>query len=237
MGSGLTVNGKTLRATFLRVSSAGLILGVCSGLSGCMSSPTYGTGRSSGEQLADDLTGIMSIQPKRRAAIAYQPRPDLVKPAPGSKLDLPPPQESIASNNPQWPESPEQRRARIRADADANRDKVGFQPQVVSDGEATDVVDRPSAQSQYSSRLADQGMTPDKQSPGQQRSEFKKRLAETQQGSPTNRKYLSEPPLAYREPAGTAATGDLGEDEAVKERRLKAEAKKKAGGGSSWWPF
>ena len=33
----------------------------------------------------------------------------------------------------EWPESPEQRRARIRADATENRDKRGWEPEVVND--------------------------------------------------------------------------------------------------------
>ncbi|MDR0252734.1 MAG: hypothetical protein LBI75_06070, partial [Brucellaceae bacterium] len=49
-------------------------------------------------------------------------------------------------------------------------------------------------------------------------------------GSATQRKYLSEPPVSYRQPANTATVGDLGEDEAKKERRRKAEAT----GSKSW---
>ena len=30
-------------------------------LAGCMSSPTYGTGKSSSVQLAEDLTGVLSL--------------------------------------------------------------------------------------------------------------------------------------------------------------------------------
>jgi hypothetical protein len=59
-----------------------------------------------------------------------------------------------------------------------------------------------------------------------QREEFNKRLAENRQGSSTKRKYLSEPPLVYREPAATAPTGDVGEDEWKKDRREKRAARK-----------
>ena len=64
------------------------------------------------------------------------------------------------------------------------------------------------------------------------RAEYKKRRIETKQGSATTRKYLSEPPLAYRQPASSAPTNDIGEDEYKKERRAKAAARKK--GDWSW---
>ena len=57
-------------------------------------------------------------------------------------------------------------------------------------------------------------------------------MAETKQGSATSRKYLSEPPLAYRQPAATAPTDDIGEDEFKTERRAKSAARKK--GDWSW---
>ena len=59
--------------------ASGLMLG------GCMGSPTYGTDKTSTEQLASDLTGILSIAPKKRDPIDYKPRPELVKPAPGAR--------------------------------------------------------------------------------------------------------------------------------------------------------
>ena len=63
--------------------------------------------------------------------------------------------------------------------------------------------------------------------------EFQQKLAATKQGSPTVRRTLTEPPLEYRQPVATAPADELGEDEYKKQRRLKAEAKK-AAGGSSW---
>ena len=66
-----------------------------------------------------------------------------------------------------------------------------------------------------------------------QQAEYRRRRVEGSQGSAANRKYLSEPPLEYRVPAATAAVGELGEDEDEKERRLRAESRKKAG-KSSW---
>jgi hypothetical protein len=198
---------------------------VASGLlaSGCMSSPTYGTDKTANEQLVGDVSGILSLAPKNKNQVDYKPRPELVKP--GSTAVLPPPQEGVSvASNAAWPESPEQRRAR----ATENRDKPGFEPQVVGDFNAPSSATKIPAG--VSDRAADAGIIQG-QDAKQQREAFNKALAEKNQGSPTTRKYLSEPPLAYRTPAETAAVGDVGEDELKKERRIKKAAQKKGTGG------
>ncbi|WP_019173608.1 hypothetical protein [Pseudaminobacter salicylatoxidans] len=200
---------------------------VASGLavSGCVSSPTYGTDKTSTEQLVGDVTGILSVAPKNREKIDYKPRPELVRPKPGENLNLPAPQENIVTaSNSAWPESPEQRRSRMRAEATANRDNPGWEPEIQGDLNAPS-----SARSLplgVSQRTQDSGLG----KPGMERDQreaFNKRLAETRQGNPTVRKYLSEPPLDYRQPSASAPSGDIGEDEYKKERRLKAAAGKK----------
>ncbi|WP_409361538.1 hypothetical protein ACRPOS_000735 [Bartonella heixiaziensis] len=55
-------------------------------------------------------------------------------------------------------------------------------------------------------------------------------------GSAEYRRYLTEPPLSYRQPARTAPVGQQGKDEALKERERKSALKKSAG-KKSWWPF
>jgi hypothetical protein len=200
---------------------------VASGLlaSGCMSSPTYGTDKTATEQLVGDVTGILSLAPKNRNQVEYKPRPELVKPE--STVVLPPPQEGVAvASNEAWPESPEQRRAAARAYATENRDKPGFEPAIVGD------VNAPSSATQVplgvSNRMAESGIIQGRNAK-KEREEFNKALAEKNQGSPTSRKYLSEPPLDYRTPAQTAAVGDVGEDELKKQRRIKKAAQKTRG--------
>lgn len=208
---------------------------VVSGLlvSGCVSSPTYGTGTTQTMQLTSDVTNILSLKPKRPFASDYAPRPELVKPATAT-TDLPAPQESITTAAAdQWPESPEQRRARIRAEATENRDKLGWEPEVVNDiateGSSTPTKLGASVRGQ-DSMVARAGEQEDLSKKG---ALFRKRMAETKQGSPNVRRSLTEPPLEYRQPAPTAPTEELGEDEYKKQRRLKAEARK-ASGSSSW---
>lgn len=184
-------------------------------LTGCMSAPTYGTDKTSTEQLAGDLTNMLSLKPKSNS-IDYKPRPELVKPKTGQQAALPAPQDNIVTAaNANWPESPEARRARIRDDATKNRDNPNFEPQVVNDVASMS------------------GPDMSKLTPAQRKIEVERRLRESKQGSATSRKYLSEPPLEYRQAAATAAQDELGEDEVKKERRKKKLAKK----SSSWWPF
>jgi hypothetical protein len=198
-------------------------------LSGCMGSPTYGTDKTASEQLVGDVTGILSLGPKERRSIEYNPRPELVKPSPDAVANLPAPQQSVAtSENPAWPESPEQKRARLVANATENRDKPGFRPEIVND-----IYDGPasSTPSARNFRAGDSGIVSPVEAE-QEAEAFKAKLAETRQGSATSRKYLSEPPLVYRQPSDTAPADELGEDELKKERQRKAAASK--GGDWSW---
>lgn len=206
---------------------------------GCMSSPTYGTDKTAGEQLLSDVSNITKLTPDRKERIAYNPRPDLVKPDNARTAALPAPQQSVASaDNPDWVESPEERRRRIREENDEARDPGALrkaEPMI-----RNDEIDAPMA---TSSAYEKPPMTSQRYRPGTdlvgarteaaRRAEIQRRIKENNQGSPTTRKYLSEPPLDYRQPAADAAVGDVGEDEWKKERRLKAEARKKAG-KTSW---
>ena len=102
-------------AVLASLATSGLLL------AGCVSSPTYGTDKTATEQLATDLSAALTLAPSKREKIAYRPRPELVKPAAGQKGNLPVPQDNLVQNaSGQWPESPEQRRSRIRANATAS---------------------------------------------------------------------------------------------------------------------
>ncbi len=198
-------------------ASAGLAL---LSVTGCVSSPTYGTGKSANAQLAQDVTEAFSLKPKTGPKIAYQPRPELVK---TGAAELPAPQESALKQPGVWPESPEQKRARLRAEATAGQNDPNFEPTIVNDlGGAQEVVK--SNPNPNDDRDARKRVVVDSKA-------IKQARVLNSVGSPTTRKTLSEPPVEYRKPVETAAYGDLGEDELKKERRLKAEAKKKKGTG------
>ncbi|MBN9218395.1 MAG: hypothetical protein J0I79_10610 [Mesorhizobium sp.] len=201
-------------------------------LAGCMGSPTYGTDKTAGEQLAGDLTGALSITPKQKERIDYKPRPTLVKPAPGQKDALPAPQESIETASAEWPESPEQRRARLRAEATAHQNDPNYQAEIVDDVQTDPAAVKKAMEESGSSHPP--AWSPADSDKGRA-AEIQRRLADSKQGDPNTRKYLSEPPLAYRVASDTAPQNELGEDEYKKERRIKAQAEgKKSGGWFDW---
>ena len=216
-----------LKRTGAKTVSGVLLLGL---LAGCQGAPTYGTGVRSDKQLMEDLTGIVSLAPKRGPKIDYEPRPELVKPADVNQL--PAPQETIttaAADSGQWPESPEQRRQRIRNYATENRDNPDFKP-IVRSGREVDpnepMVTSPAA----ADRGTHQQAAPrDIASNRSQQADYRARKQLSEQGFADRRTYLSEPPLDYRQPSATAPADDLGEDEAKKE--AVEHFQKKAVGG------
>jgi hypothetical protein len=176
--------------------------------SGCALSPTYGTDKTSGAQLLDDVSSAIAFSPPKKPKISYQPRPELVQTA---TKTLPQPQDFNPKNSDQWPESPEEKRARLRQIATDNQGNPLFQPVVVNDI-LTGNLESAAVKGKTAAQIS---------------ADVKASRALNAAGSATKRAHLSEPPTEYRQPITSATYGELGEDEAKKERRLKAEAAKK----------
>lgn len=194
---------------------AGLLLSTA-GLSGCVSSPTYGTGTSAAEQLVDDIGAAATIGgAKKNKNIRYAPRPGLVVPSPGEQTALAEPQASVVNrDNGQWAESPEEMRARLAQEAEDNRNNASYQSPLAK---GPGFGDKPGTSSQA------------------QFAQFRDNL-KTERGNYDGRRYLSDPPTTYRQ-ADPAALTDLGEPEKAKDKRRR-KAATVAGTGSSWWqPF
>ena len=198
--------------TVVGITTIGVLLGACT-------SPTYGTGKTAAEQLVDDLGNATSItgndQEKRN--LKYSPRPGLVVPAQARAEQLATPQQNMASreNNPQWVESPEETRERLREEADANKNNPHYRsPLLAGDGKAGTMTE---AQKWEAFRQA-------------------KANAESP-GIAGQRRTLTEPPVQYRV-ADSANLTDLGEPELKKERERKKSAAAASSNSSSWWnPF
>ena len=191
------------------------LLGCAVAVSGCVG-PTYGTGRTQGEQLVSDLDNIVSFGSVNKTRINYAPRPELVKPK--SIGALPPPREAVV--DPNLPESPELRRARLAAAAPDGSDDalpVSFTT-AAKDGMAPE---QATARSRVGSERELENSWLSAKDMSSQRAAAQERSSIGRQGSPTQRRYLSEPPLTYRAPASTAPVGDQGIDEEVKERKAK----------------
>ena len=189
------------------------LLGASFVLTGCMG-PTYGTGKSVGEQLVEDVGNAVMVRPDNKEAknIRYQPRGGLV--VPKDEVALVTPQQSVAGkDNPEWLESPEDMRERLRTEADENSNDVN-----------------------YRSPLANQGTTNRKLSASEQTAAYRDARRLQMGAYSDQRRYLSDPPLDYRR-LPEEAKEDLGEPERTKERRRKKEAKAAKQSGSAWWPF
>lgn len=193
-----------------RVAGTFVVLSaVAFGAAGCMG-PTYGTDKTAGAQLLDDVGDAMSLAPsKKPERLAYQPRGDLIKPTEAKLVE---PQKDLASqtNNPGWLESPEQTRDRLRAEADANSQDGSYRSPLMV------------------------GVTEGKtKSVEQQAAEFRQ-ARKVMDGRENKRRFMSDPPLEYRKVASQDQLNDLGETEAAKEKRRQKEAEI-AGSGRKWY--
>jgi len=222
----------TMKIEYRAGVTMGAVIAAGLALSGCLG-PTYGTDKTATEQLIDDLGNIASIgSPRKGADIEYKPRPAIVKPAGPS--DLPAPQQNVAENNPQWVESPEQTRQRLRDEAAANTGNTAYTSplakksapvQLKTDHKGRRLVGRAAEAPATMTTVAEQ-----------RRAYQERRKIENATYS-DRRRYLSDPPVTYRKPAETAPVGDLGESERAKERRWKEEAAKEGTGRRRWWPW
>ncbi|MBP2560150.1 hypothetical protein J2T08_000849 [Neorhizobium galegae] len=184
-------------------------------LSGCIGGPTYGTDKTAMEQLTDDLGQSVSLGGKSaeaKASLKYNPRPSLVV-AKGQDQALPAPQQSLASreSNPNWVESPEETRKRLRDEAAAHENDPGYRsPLLAGSGQAGQMTETEKWEA------------------------FRKAKADAETVSVTGRRRsLAEPPAEFRS-ADAAALSDVGEPESQKEKRRKAQAAE-AKKGSDWW--
>jgi len=213
------------------MSAAGFVA-VSLMVSGCHVGPTYGTGKSAGQQLVDDITSLASLR-TQRTVVETRPRPDLVPPSEEVRGQLLPPQEHVVEMRSQdWPESPEERRKRLRDEATANQDNPRYQSPIESDM----AIEKP--QRKRGKIPVEEEAMP-VMTRGQMRAqaaEYQRKQKENKGGSATARRYLSEPPIAYRQPASSAPVDEMGDDEAHKERKRNAASKSKSG-KSKWWPF
>ena len=172
-------------------------------LGGCVSSPTYGTHKTANQHLFDGLTSMVAVSLSKKTGATYKPRPELVDPPKGAPL--PPPQSSLASkDNPQWPESPEETRRRLVAEADADDNPTDRGGPLAKPAESSE-----------------------------QFQKFREARA-NQKAAYEGRRFLSDPPVEYRVPAETAPTEELGESEFKKAQRRKAAARKEKGGFKIW---
>jgi hypothetical protein len=210
----------------LTMAGAAALAGLA--LSGCVGGTTYGTGVTQEEQTLKDVYTMFNLSTEKKN-IDYSPRPDLI--VPDNKQALVEPIENGATtSNAQWPETPEERIARIRAQAgevDARTGDYGINEQLRKKegiGIETGYVKRKFVPGQ-----TDRDGNPllNASASEEARQEVLKRKAElTGSSGPTTRKYLTEPPVAYRQPVASAPSG--AEAYSPEEQAARDEAERKA---------
>ncbi len=194
-------------------------------LAGCVGGTTYGTGVSQEKQTLDGFYNMLSLKTERKN-IDYSARPDLV--VPENKDVLPEPVEvGAATADPQWPETPEQRIVRIRAQAgevDARTCEVSIEEQLrrkegiaIETGEGANKF-IPGATDREGNPVLYRGQS-------EARKQVISAKADLAPARGVNRKYLTEPPVAYRVPADTAPAGVSAYSE--QELALRAEEQRK----------
>lgn len=192
------------------------------GLSGCVGGTTYGTGVSQGQETLEGVFNMFSLGSKKKKKIDYSARADLVIPSDKSALREPISVESSTSN-PDWPESPEQKIARVRGEvteadvrsgeiplAEMFRKKQGIKISKTK-RKSVNRVDGLDGDDTMAVMFSDQSKS------------IKNRRAKLAYSTGPKRKFLTEPPETYRIPADSAAAGDLGIDESEAREKEKKE--------------
>ena len=213
-----------MKYAFFTIGIAGLVL-----VSGCTSGTTYGTGSSHEEQTLKSLTNMFALSSEKKEKIEYNARPDLVMPP--ENQALPTPAQEAAAEDQNWPVSPEERIAAIRAAAPEADDRSGEVPIEFllseKDGirNSTSVYQRNLRRNEKDGGQFIEAIKRDAAGLGTNEKLRQKREQLTYSEGP-QRKYLVEPPTEYRTPAATAEAGNTGfTDEEIE--RIKKENKRK----------
>lgn len=187
-------------------------------VSGCISTATYGTGKSPElamfSELGASVPGLggkkgKDIEYKPRSPLVMPPQTDLVEPGAGPTV-------TASVDSPDWPDDPDKRPEvtyssgidqayldRVKPYADLKEPESKVQPVLAEDGAAISSKDYFRNQKTYKS--------------------FDQDLADMKGLGKTERVYLTDPPEGYRVPADSAPTGIDG-----------AENEEK-GGIRKWW--
>ncbi|MEO0496189.1 MAG: hypothetical protein AAF141_02300 [Pseudomonadota bacterium] len=214
-----------LRSHFAKLA---LLAAASLALTGCIESSTYGTGKTQEAQLAGDLAGLLGGGEKP-ARIQYVERPNIVKPTNVRALPAP---KAEAGVDPSWPESPSARLERLRRDLESSDPAV--RGAAKRELQRSDDAKRADSREVVRQRRIAAGIDPDKAELTQREIN---RLALRQQqqrktgGSTTERRFLSEPPTEYRQPASTAVAGETGLTERQKQRCLQSKGRTGIFGG------
>jgi hypothetical protein len=175
-------------------------------LGGC-GMTTYGTGQVPEMAMFREVSGGFLNRNEKKEPIEYQPRAPLVMP-PATETagaQLPDPVQTASAASPDWPQSLEDRigDADARAEDDDPRNDVNqaeYRRLKPLAGVFSNAGARPTYELDESGRTEYYKIVHSKQKQGK---EFKQALAEMKGYGRTERRYLTDPPMTYREPVAT----------------------------------
>lgn len=187
-------------------------------LAGCSPTATYGTGEAPEMALFREVAGGF-LSNQKKEPIEYQPRAPLVMPP--SAEQLPPPAETASAASPDWPVDPSQRVAAApdyENDARAGGSQAEYRRLKPLAGVLPDA---PKSSTDYDLEHTAHSTA---YGTGRQRQEFRQALAESKGYGRTERRFLTDPPTEYRQPAATAP---------AEFENINPEG----GGGGGWLPW
>lgn len=199
-------------------------------MAGCVGGTTYGTGTGQEEQTLTDVYSMFSLKNKSKN-IDYRARPDLV--IPENTAALPEPLESEATtSNPEWPETPAERIARIQSQAEEVDPETGeYSIQERLRKKEGINIEKVEANREFIPGVTDKDgyLLPHIANDDVKRAEVMKRKAELGVSRDATRRYLTDPPENYRKPAETAPSGEEAyTEEEQLARKLLVDEKKAA---------
>lgn len=206
------------------VASA-LVLGACTG------GTTYGTGTSHEEATMKGISNIFSLRNEQQK-IEYQRRPSLVMPANQNILPAPAEKRALEADT-NWPVSPEERIAKVRAAAPEVDDYGNLPIEYLNDTDKLGIkssagkqrTNRSNARSTGGGQLID--AVRDDANGGGVSALVQERRNQIAYSTGVKRKYLTEPPVEYRTPSANAEAGDLGISQEELTARQKREEKER----------
>lgn len=174
-------------------------LATAAGLAGCMKTATYGTGQAPEMALFREMTGGL-LSRNEKGPIQYQARAPLV--APPSVATLPPPVASAQVASAEWPVDADQRSRGVREYGDDTpRDDIDQAEYRRLKPLAGAMPAAPRSRQSWSEENKPAYAIVGKK---KEREAFDQALSEANGLNRTERRYLTDPPLVYRDPAPTA---------------------------------
>jgi hypothetical protein len=186
-----------------RAATAGSLALAAGSLGGCLSPTTYGTGEAPELAIFREATGGLAGPVREKPD--YKPRSPLVMPP---SADLRPPEPAAASSDPAWPTDPDKTRTRATGVAAILQSRAQ---------EGSSPLAEPAPR--LRSGIRDEVRGPTLEEDIEAARKFRGGVADINGEGVRERRYLTDPPDAYREPSAAAPTTFAQEEVVPKKKK------------------